>query len=128
MPQPAVYVGIDVAQTTLVVAVRPEDRSWTVAHDAAGVATLQRQLQRRAPALIVLEATGGLERLGASTLGTAGLPVALAKSRTWHGLTTAPDNSPRPMPSTPRCWRTSRPRSGPRPHSQTPRPRSWRRY
>ena len=84
MSQSAVYVGIDVAQATLVVAVRPADapeQGWTVANDPAGVTTLRRQLQARAPTLVVLEATGGLERLVASTLGTAGLPVAVVNPR-----------------------------------------------
>ena len=84
MSQPAVYVGIDVAHAELVVALRAPDTPevcWTVANDAAGLATLRRQLQRRAPALIVLEATGGLERLVASTLGTAGLSVAVVNPR-----------------------------------------------
>ena len=76
MSKPAVYVGIDVAHAELVVAVRAPDAGascWTVANDPAGVATLRRQLQGQPPALIVLEATGGLERLVASTLGTAGV-------------------------------------------------------
>lgn len=84
MSQSAVYVGIDVAHAELVVALRGPDTPegcWTVANDAAGLATLRRQLQRRAPALIVLEATGGLERLVASTLGTAGLAVAVVNPR-----------------------------------------------
>ena len=84
MAKPAVYVGIDVAQAELVVAVRAPDAGaacWTVANDPAGVAKLRRQLQGQPPALIVLEATGGLERLVASTLGTAGLPVAVVNPR-----------------------------------------------
>ena len=87
MSQPAVSVGIDVAQATLVVAVCPADAPdgpapcWTVPNDPAGVATLRRQLQGRAPTRIVLEATGGLERLVASTLGAAGLPVAVVNPR-----------------------------------------------
>lgn len=87
MSQSAVYVGIDVAQATLVVAVRDPDTpgrpdaGWTVSNDAAGVTTRRRQLQARAPTLVVLEATGGLERLVASTLGTAGLPVAVVNPR-----------------------------------------------
>ena len=87
MLQSAVYVGIDVAQATLVVAVRGPDTSdrpaagWTVSNDAAGVTTRRRQLQARAPTLVVLEATGGLERLVASTRGTAGLPVAVVNPR-----------------------------------------------
>ena len=61
MSQPTVYVGIDVAHAELVVALRAPDTPavcWTVANDAAGLAMPRRQLQRRAPALIVLEATG----------------------------------------------------------------------
>ncbi|MAG35597.1 MAG: IS110 family transposase [Dehalococcoidia bacterium] len=81
MAEPAVWVGIDVAQAELVVAVRPQEGTWTVVNDEAGVATLRRQLQRRTPTLIVLEATGGLERLVASTLATAGLPVAVVNAR-----------------------------------------------
>ena len=81
------YVGIDVAQATLDIAVcraaapATPAASWTVPNDPAGIATLHRQLQRRAPARIVLEATGGLERLVTSTLGTAGLPVAVVNPR-----------------------------------------------
>ena len=83
MAPPAVYVGIDVAQATLVVAVRPQaqEHCWTVPNDAPGLATLQGPLQRLAPTLIVLEAPGGLERLAASTLGAAGLPVAVVNPR-----------------------------------------------
>ena len=81
MPKPAVFVGIDVAQATLVVAVRPPEQCWTVPNDATGLATRQRRLQRQAPTLIVLEATGGLARLAASTLGAAGLPVAVVNPR-----------------------------------------------
>ena len=87
MSQAAVYVGIDVAQAELVVAVRApatpaaSAAGWTVANDPAGVTMLRRQLQRQQPALIVLEATGGLERLVASTLGAAGLSVAVVNPR-----------------------------------------------
>ena len=81
MAEPAVWVGIDVAQAELVVAVRPPGETWSVPNDEAGSATLRRQLQQRVPTLIVLEATGGLERLVASTLATAGLPVAVVNPR-----------------------------------------------
>ncbi len=87
MTEQAVFVGIDVAQATLAVAVRPVDApgapepGWTVPNDPAGVTTRQHQLQRRAPARMVLEATGGLERLAARTLGAAGRPVAVVNPR-----------------------------------------------
>jgi transposase len=45
------------------------------------VTTLVEQLQARHPTLIVLEATGGLERLVASALATAGLPVVVVNPR-----------------------------------------------
>ena len=81
MTTAARFIGIDVAQATLVVAAYPAETGWSVANDAAGVATLQHQLEQRSPTLIVLEATGGLERLVASTLGAAGLPVAVVNPR-----------------------------------------------
>jgi transposase len=45
------------------------------------VTTLVEQLQARHPTLIVLEATGGLERLVTSALATAGLPVVVVNPR-----------------------------------------------
>ena len=89
MTAPTVFVGIDVAQATLAVAIHPGGPSWTVPNDAPGLAPLQRQLQRQGPALIGLEATGGLERLAASTLGTAGLPVAVVNPRQVRAFATA---------------------------------------
>ncbi|MDP6579685.1 MAG: IS110 family transposase, partial [Vicinamibacterales bacterium] len=62
MTTPGPVVGIDVAKAELVVAVRPGDDRWTVPNDEAGVARLRERLQRVAPTLIVLEATGGYER------------------------------------------------------------------
>ena len=52
--------------------------------------TLRRQLQRQPPALIVLEATGGLARLVASTLAAAGLPVAVVNPRQVRDFAKAP--------------------------------------
>ena len=55
------YVGIDVAKAELVVHVRPTDAAWTVPNDEVGVGALVERLRVIAPALIVLEATGGYE-------------------------------------------------------------------
>jgi transposase len=81
MPSSAPYIGIDVASTELVVAVRPPGDTWRVANDDAGVADLLRRLRSLQPALIVLEATGGDERAVVAALVTAALPTVVANPR-----------------------------------------------
>ena len=71
------FVGIDVAKAQLDIALRPSGERWAVPNDASGVTTLVDRLQDRPPTLIVLEATGGLERAVTSALATAGLPVVV---------------------------------------------------
>jgi len=75
------FVGIDVAKAQLDIAVRPSGERWAVSNDADGVATLVEQLQPLHPTLIVLEATGGLERVATAALATAGLPVVVVNPR-----------------------------------------------
>lgn len=77
----AVWVGIDVAKRQLDVAVRPTGESWTVANGAAQFEGLVSRLQALAPALIVLEATGGLEVPVVGALAAAGLPVVVVNPR-----------------------------------------------
>ncbi len=74
-------IGIDVAKAQLDMALRPSGERWAVPNDVSGVTMLVDQLQAFHPTLIVLEATGGLERLVTSTLATAGLPVVVANPR-----------------------------------------------
>jgi transposase len=75
------FVGIDVAKAQWDIAVRPSGERWAVPNDAGGVGTLVEQLQALHPTLIVLEATGGLERAATATLATAGLPVVVVNPR-----------------------------------------------
>jgi len=77
-PTPEVFVGIDVAGDELVAATQPagEVRRW--ANDEAGHDGLVAALRERRPALVVLEATGGLEQGIAAALTEAGLPTAVA--------------------------------------------------
>lgn len=78
----AVVIGIDVAKAHLDVAAVPPDAALTrVANDDAGITTLVTALTARAPALIVLEATGGWETHVATALALAGLPVAVVNPR-----------------------------------------------
>jgi len=75
------FVGIDVAKAQLDVAVRPSGERWAVPNDADGVVTLVERLQPLHPTLIVLAATGGLERVATAALATAGLPVVVVNPR-----------------------------------------------
>ncbi len=78
------FVGIDVAKRTLEVALSSGE-SWTVNNDAAGAAGLVRQLARLAPALVVLEASGGYESKLWRALLEAGVATARVNPRdTYH--------------------------------------------
>jgi len=77
----ACYVGIDVSKATLDVAVRPSGAAWQSANEEAGIAALVTRLVPLAPRLIVLEATGGLERMVVAALALAELPVVVANPR-----------------------------------------------
>lgn len=75
------FVGIDVAKDTLEVHERPSGAGVTVTNDEQGLRELVGRWAPRAPALIVLEATGGYEVVVAATLTSAGLPVAVVNPR-----------------------------------------------
>lgn len=75
------WVGIDVAEATLDVQVRPSEDRWTVANDDAGIRTLVEQLRAVAPTQVVLEATGGYELAVVSALAAAALPVVVVNPR-----------------------------------------------
>ena len=59
----------------------PVNQAWRFANDTAGIDELVQVLEALAPALVVLEATGGLEIPVASALGGAGLAVAIINPR-----------------------------------------------
>jgi transposase len=75
------FVGIDVAKHRLDVHLRPSGEGFTIDHDDGNVAALVERLVALAPALVVLEATGGLEVRLAAALAAAGLPVAVVNPR-----------------------------------------------
>src|SRR2546423_826211 len=75
------FVGIDVAKAQLDVALRPSGERRAVANDASGVETVVDWVQTLRRTLIVLEATGGLERAVTSALAAAGLPVVVVNPR-----------------------------------------------
>lgn len=75
------WVGIDVAKAHLDVATWPAQDRCHVSRDEAGMTELMAWLRPRAPALIVLEATGGLETLVAGMLIEAQFPTAVINPR-----------------------------------------------
>lgn len=75
------YVGIDVSKAYLDVFVSDEARVERLTYDEAAVAALANALKARVPTLIVLEATGGLERALVAMLLAAQLPVAVVNPR-----------------------------------------------
>jgi len=81
MPLQPCFVGIDVSQASLDIAVRPTAETWQVSNDEAGITTLVTQLQALAPTLIVLEATGGYHGPVTAALATASLPVVVVNPR-----------------------------------------------
>ena len=81
MEQEAVYVGIDVAKAHLDVAVRPTGQRWTISNDEPGIRELVSRLRALEPAMVVLEASGGLELPSVAALAAASLPVAIVNPR-----------------------------------------------
>jgi transposase len=76
-----IFVGIDISKAHLDTATRPGHPVARHANDPAGIAALVAQLQPLAPALVVVEATGGLELPLVAALQVAGIPVAAINPR-----------------------------------------------
>ncbi len=78
----SVFIGIDVSSQTLEVASSEQAKTWQLANDAGGIEQLVSQASALAPALVVLEATGGYEFEAACALQAVGLAVAVVNPRT----------------------------------------------
>ena len=75
------FVGIDVSKAHLDVAVRPTGASWALPYDETGIDGLVPQIVDLEPALVLLEATGGLEVPLVAALAAAALPVVVVNPR-----------------------------------------------
>lgn len=75
------FVGIDVAQAHLDIAIRPSGETLHLAYDEAGLTTLRSRLQSLRAVLLVVEATGGLETRLVADLCAAELAVAVVNPR-----------------------------------------------
>src|SRR2546426_6296200 len=75
-----VFVGIDVSQAQLDIALRPAGH-FTAPNDDAGIAKVVDQLRAVTPAVVLLEATGGLELPLVGALAAAAVPVVVVNPR-----------------------------------------------
>jgi transposase len=76
------YVGIDVAKDRLDVMLRPTGEYLGTTNDERGIKAVVRHLRKQEEiALVVLEATGGLEQPAAAALALAGVSVAIVNPR-----------------------------------------------
>lgn len=75
------FVGIDVSKDRLDVHVCPSGQAFTVPRHDRGLEQLVNDLRSLAPALIVIEATGGFEIAVAAALASAALPLAVVNPR-----------------------------------------------
>ena len=82
---------IDVAKDRLDVVLRPLGEYVEATNDERGIGSLVRRLWEENPALVVLEATGGMERPAAAALAVAGVPVAIVNPRQVRDFAKATD-------------------------------------
>lgn len=67
------FIGIDISKNSLDIADSLTQQTWQSSNDESGIKNLVEQLTPLKPALIVLEATGGLEIPLASALAEGSL-------------------------------------------------------
>jgi transposase len=74
-----IYIGIDVSKATLDVATSDRKEIKSFSNDTKGITQVINYLKAEMPALIVMESTGGLERLLAASMVECSLPVVVVK-------------------------------------------------
>ncbi len=76
-----IHAGIDVSKATLEVAIGDRKEIKSFPNDEGGISQVISYLKEGIPALTVMEATGGLERLLAASLVDASIPVVVVNPR-----------------------------------------------
>lgn len=75
------FVGIDVSKATLDIAIRPLGRRESIANEDAQIEEVVKRLSTLGVTLVVVEATGGVERRIVRALAAAELPVIVVNPR-----------------------------------------------
>jgi transposase len=81
MNEKEIFIGIDVSKDNLEVFVKPLGQRPAFAQTEDGLLLMVDFVQSFSPCLVVLEATGGLERAAVGALGAKGLPVVVINPR-----------------------------------------------
>ncbi len=76
-----IFVGIDVSKAWLDIAVQGQAETFRLSNDDSGIVDLVKRMEALKPALIVLEPTGGFERLVVAELTQASLPVVVVNAK-----------------------------------------------
>lgn len=75
------YIGIDVSKKYLDIAVRPSGQEWRTGNNSSDIDELVSRIKKFKPKLIVVEATGGLERELVVAMQLAQMPLAVVNPR-----------------------------------------------
>lgn len=75
------YVGVDVSKENLDIAVAASDKSWRINNNSTGIIRAVEIVKGMSPALVVFEATGGLELSFWYALTEAGIEAASVNPR-----------------------------------------------
>ena len=76
-----IFVGIDISKAWLDVAVHEQEEAFRASNNDAGIAGLVKRLKKLKPSLIVLEPTGGFEKLVMAELTHARLPAVVVNAK-----------------------------------------------
>lgn len=76
-----IHAGIDVSKAILDVAVTGQKEVKNFPNSESGIKQITSYLKKQAPALTVMEATGGLEKLLAASLVQESVPVVVVNPR-----------------------------------------------
>jgi len=74
-------VGIDVSKAFLDVSLYPSGKTWQIEYSPQCITVLAEELADLGPAVVVVEATGGLEMSLTAALSVGGLPVAVVNPK-----------------------------------------------
>ena len=81
MDDEKVYIGIDISKDTLDMVAYPTGQIWQYKNSKVGIAKTVTKFKGLNVKLVVMEATGGLEKPLCEALYQAGLPVAVVNPR-----------------------------------------------
>lgn len=76
-----IYIGIDVAKAEFEIKESGPQKTYSERHTQTGIRRVVRRMAAIQPALVVMEATGGLEKALARALAAAGIRVAVINPR-----------------------------------------------